>query len=235
VTPAEILPLIDLTCLDEQATASTIEQLCAKAITPLGSVAAVCIYPQFVSLARQRLPGTSIAIATVVNFPHGTDPIETVLADIENAIACGANEIDVVIPYHFYFTEQRTNVQNFLTACRAACPSPIKLKTILETGALESAEHIAAASADAIAAQVDFIKTSTGKIAIGATPEAAAIMLASIKYAKTITGFKASGGIRTINTAMSYLQLAKTILGEHWISPNTFRFGASGLLDEITV
>ena len=239
----KLLSLIDLTCLDENATETVIEQLCTKAISPLDpsfktSVAAVCIYPQFISLARQCLTNTSIAIATVVNFPHGSDPIETVLADIENAIAYGANEIDVVIPFSLYLTNQRKAVQNFLAACRRACPFPIKLKTILETGALGTAELIAIASSDAIAAKVDFIKTSTGKVPIGATPTAAAIMLASIQAEKekgreVITGFKASGGVRHVNQAMHYLQLANIILGEQWISPNTFRFGASGLLDEI--
>jgi deoxyribose-phosphate aldolase len=233
VTPVKLIPLIDLTCLDEQATESTIEQLCAKAITPFGPVAAVCIYPQFISLARQGLAGSSVAIATVVNFPHGSDALKTVLTDIENAISSGATEIDVVIPYHFYLSQERTKVQTFLNACRKTCS--VKLKTILETGALHSAELIAIASADAIDAGVDFIKTSTGKIPTGATPDAAAIMFASIKLVKnSSTGFKASGGIRHINQAMHYLELATTILGENWISPETFRFGASSLLDEIT-
>ncbi|MFU8797231.1 MAG: deoxyribose-phosphate aldolase [Gammaproteobacteria bacterium] len=229
MSPVSLIKLMDLTNLDERATAETIAHLCKKAVTSFGPVAAICIYPSFLTLARQHLK--NIPLATVVNFPQGRHDLPIVLSEIEAAILLGADEIDVVIPYHFYLSQERNKVREFLAACRKTCH--VKLKMILETGALHSTEYIAAASNDAIDAGVDFIKTSTGKIPIGATLDAAAVMLATIKSTGSKTGFKASGGIRHRSQANAYLQLAIDIMGKNWITPDTFRFGASTLLDEL--
>ena len=189
---------------------------------------AVCIYPQFIPLAREFLMNTNIAVATVVNFPKGQDSLTDVLADLYLAQRAGANEIDVVLNYQ----ASSHDIQIFLAACRSASPKPIKLKVILETGALTT-KQIAEFSQFAIDADVDFLKTSTGKIPIGATLEAAEIMLKAIRDSGKKVGFKASGGIRQVDQAMAYAKLAEDIMGKGWVSPKTFRLGASGLLDEI--
>ncbi len=231
IPASEMISLLDLTNLQEGATEADIRKLCHVANSPLGPVAAVCLHPTFIPLARECLENTSIAVATVVNFPTGREPLTRVLAGIHQAVAAGANEIDIVIPYYMYSEHQRFYIQDFLKECRLACGERV-LKAILETGAL-TPEYIAMASQDAIAAEVNFLKTSTGRIAVGATIEAATIMLLAIRNSKKEVGFKASGGIRTVAQATDYLQLAEDILGREWITSKNFRFGASTLLDEI--
>lgn len=231
----KIISLIDLTSLNETDDKAIINELCAKAITPLGAVAAVCVYPQFVRQAKATLLNTAVKVATVANFPRGNATAASVLTEIEQAIAEGADEVDVVIPYQAYLVNRAESVQGFLHACKQACQSA-KLKVILETGVLQSAELIEQASQAAIQAGADFLKTSTGKVAVGATLEAAAVMLLAIKNARAeckSVGFKASGGIRTPEQAASYIKLAELILGENWVSSATFRFGVSGLLDAL--
>lgn len=231
----KVISLIDLTSLNAKDDHAVIEALCAKAVTPLGNVAAVCIFPQFVRQAKNSLSATPIQIATVANFPQGGDKLGPVLEEITQAITDGADEIDVVVPYSLYLKNQADSVVNFLQSCKQACQHKV-MKVILETGALQYPELIAKASHDAIQAGADFLKTSTGKIEIGATLEAAATMLTTIKAAQPqgkSVGFKASGGIRTLEQAVSYLELAESIMGKAWISPATFRFGASGLLDQL--
>lgn len=222
-----LIPLLDLTNLNEQATEADIQLLCKKAQQEI-PVAAVCIYPLFISLAKECLMNTNIAVATVVNFPRGLDSLTDVLADIHLALRAGADEIDVVLNYQ----ASPRDIQIFLASCRAACPEPTKLKIILETGAL-TPRQIAQFSQFAIDADVDFLKTSTGKIPVGATLEAAEMMLKAIRDSGKKTGFKASGGIRQVEQAMAYVNLAEDRMGQGWVVPQTFRLGASGLLDEI--
>lgn len=228
-----VIPLIDLTSLNDNDDALVIDQLCAKAVTAYGKVAAVCVYPHFVKQAKSALRHTDIKIATVANFPSGSQDQAKALAEIAQAVSDGADEVDVVTPYSLYLEQQATDVVDFLTHCKHSCQQA-SLKVILETGALQQRELIAKASRDAINAGADFIKTSTGKIAIGATLEAAAVMLLAVKEAKgKQVGFKASGGVRSPEQTASYLKLAELIMGPAWITPNTFRFGASGLLDSL--
>jgi deoxyribose-phosphate aldolase len=235
ISTKKIISVMDLTSLNDSDDKTVIDNLCTKANTSQGKVAAVCVYPQFVKQAKTRLTSTTIKVATVANFPQGNASVQVVTADIVKALADGADEIDVVIPYKAYLANRSDSVKDFVDACKQACQQA-KLKVILETGALQSMELIAKASQDAIHAGADFLKTSTGKITIGATLEAAAVMLLAIQAAqaqgKTL-GFKASGGIRTPAQAASYLKLAQLIMGETWVSPQTFRFGASGLLDQL--
>lgn len=227
-----IISLIDLTNLNETATVDGIKELCQKA--QIG-VAAICIYPEFIPLAKRLLKNSTIRIATVCNFPKGNAVLADVLAAIVTAKTQGVAEIDVVTPYQDHLAGNTTAVKKFITACKTACGDNIILKVILETGILQQPEIIAQASRDAILAGADFIKTSTGKISSGATLEAAAVMLQEIRKLKLnrAIGFKASGGIRTIAQATEYLQLADSIMGANWATPETFRFGASSLLDEI--
>lgn len=221
----DLIPLLDLTNLNEQASEADIRELCKKAVAEV-PVAAVCIYPQFISLARECLNTAGIAIATVVNFPAGQDSLTNVLADMYLAHKAGADEIDVVLNYQ----ASERDIRFFLEACRKSCP--VKLKVILETGAL-TPKQIAEFSQFAIEAGVDFLKTSTGKIPVGATLEAAEIMLKAIRNSGKPVGFKASGGIRQVEQAMDYVKLAEDIMGKGWVAPKTFRLGASGLWDEI--
>lgn len=229
-----VLSLIDLTSLNENDTEDTIKKLCQQASTKAGTVAAVCIYNRFVPLAKSLLQKTDVKVATVCNFPGGNMPLDFVIKEIARAIAAGADEIDVVMPYHAYLAGKKPEVKNFITTCKKNCGN-LTLKVILETGALQDENIITAASEDAILAGADFIKTSTGKIATGATLEAAQAMLRVIARLKPeyMAGFKASGGVRTLAQAAAYLQLADAILGPQWATAQTFRFGASALLGEV--
>ena len=228
------LSLLDLTDLSDTCDAAAIEKLCAQAQTPFGTTAAICIWPRFVAQARGILgKGHAIKIATVVNFPSGNLAVADVLAETKQAINDGADEIDLVIPYRTFLAGNETAVTEMVTAVKAACTPPVRLKTILETGEIKDAALIRKASDLAIAAGSDFIKTSTGKVAVNATLQAAEIMLTAIKESGRPVGFKPAGGVRTVGDAGEYLALAASILGEGWASPKTFRFGASGLLGDI--
>ena len=233
-TAKKALSLLDLTDLTDTCDAAAIEKLCRQAQTPFGPTAAICIWPRFVAQARGILgKGNAVRIATVVNFPSGDMAVADVVAETKRAIADGADEIDLVIPYRDFITGDEEAVTEMVTAVRAACPPPVTLKTILETGELKDPALIREASDLAIAAGTDFIKTSTGKVAVNATLQAAEIMLNAIKTSGRPVGFKPAGGVRTVADAGEYLALAASILGEGWATPKTFRFGASGLLGDI--
>ncbi len=229
----QMLELIDLTSLNESDTAETIDVLCKKAVIGKHHVAAVCVYPAFVKQAKNRLEDQAIRIATVVNFPHGTDSLENVLTSIHQAVSNGADEIDVVFPYPNYLRGEKEGSYDFIRACKAACGEKILLKVILETGALLDPSIIEEVSYEVCHAGADFLKTSTGKIAVGATLPAAQAMLNIIKKIPRSIGFKVSGGVRTIEDAAQYVQLAEDIMGPDWVTPAHFRIGASQLVDVI--
>lgn len=237
---ARVLPLLDLTSLNDDDTPERIEDLCGRAVTPAGRVAAVCIHLPFVRLASRRLAGTGVRVATVVDFPGGSGDPGRVAAETAEAVASGADEIDMVIPWRALAAGDRAAVRASLAACRSACAGR-KMKAILETGGLADAGLISAACEEALAGGADFLKTSTGKLQPAATPEAAALMLSAIRDSGRDsgrnsgrgTGFKAAGGIRDLASAAVYLDLADRIMGPGWASPETFRFGASGLLDAL--
>ncbi|MFZ2315239.1 MAG: deoxyribose-phosphate aldolase [Gammaproteobacteria bacterium] len=240
VTPAlkqKIMSLIDLTSLNESDTDADVAALFEKAHNILGHVAAVCIYPQFVSLAATQFAGSPVKVATVVNFPNGDHSLKIVLTEINRALQSGAQEIDVVFPYERYLAGERQYVKTFVETCKAACGHAVTLKVILETGALSDLAVIADASYDVLAAGADFIKTSTGKIAEGATLEAVATMLLVIKHINTQlkhpVGLKVSGGVRTIEQAAQFVKLAESILGSSWLSPARLRLGVSKLVDAL--
>ena len=227
------LPLLDLTSLNDDDDDATVDRLCGRATGAYGQVAAVCVWPRFIARCREALAGSSVRIAAVANFPEGALDIPAAVAEVEAAAAAGAHEVDLVWPYPAWLDGQRTAAGDLVAACKAACGAERTLKVILETGRLRSPENIAAASRDAIAAGADFIKTSTGKTEVSATLEAAEIMLAAIEHCGRPVGFKAAGGIRTTAQAGAYLALADRIMGLDWARPATFRFGASGLLDDL--
>lgn len=240
ISPAllrRIVSLIDLTSLNTSDDDTAIAHLLEKARTSLGHVAAVCIYPQFVRMASVQLAGSQVKVATVANFPDGSERLETVLIEIGRAIQDGAQEVDVVFPYARYLAGERQYAHTFVESCKAACGHGVLLKVILETGALADPAIIADAAFDALASGADFVKTSTGKINEGATFEAAATMLLVIRHMnnqlKRPAGLKVSGGIRTIEQAAQYIELADEIMGKEWVTPATFRIGASKLIDEL--
>ena len=230
------LQLMDLTTLNDNDTDASVIALCHQAKSPAGHTAAVCVLPRFVPVARKTLKeigAVGIKIATVTNFPHGNDDIGIAVAETKAAVAYGADEVDVVFPYRALVAGNQEIGFELVKACKAACGDDVMLKVIIESGELKTPELIRAASEIAIAAGDDFIKTSTGKVAVNATPEAAKIMLEVIKEKNPAIGFKAAGGVKNAQQAADYLALAESVLGENWVSAKTFRFGASSLLGSL--
>ena len=227
------LRCLDLTDLTDNCTDQAIDSLCARALDPRGPVAAVCIWPQFVVHAREALRGSPVRIATVINFPAGGVDIGRVTDDVQEALADGANEIDLVLPYEATRRGELTVASEMVEAVRELTDQGRVLKVILETGELREPFLIEAASYLAIEAGADFIKTSTGKTPVSATPEAAEIMLKAIKASSRPVGLKPSGGIRTVADAKTYLDLADHIMGPGWATPKTFRIGASSVYDAL--
>jgi deoxyribose-phosphate aldolase len=227
---ARILPLVDLNSLADSVTDARIEALCARAID--AGVAAVCVWPRFVPLAKGRLDRNPIQVATVANFPGGSDDLAQAARDTAAAVAAGADEIDVVAPIQAILDGDIGLVTELVQACRKEAPDGT-LKVILETGRLAEPARIAAAARAAIMGGCDMLKTSTGRFPVGATLEAAAVLLAVIEEADGRIGIKFSGGIRTTQQAAPYLYLVDHFLGSGWTSPDTLRFGASALLDDL--
>jgi deoxyribose-phosphate aldolase len=232
-TAQRALRSLDLTDLTETCTDQAIDALCKKALDPRGPVAAVCVWPQFVKRAQEGLKGSSVRIATVVNFPAGGEDVGRVTDDVQEALSDGANEIDLVLPYEAVRRGDLTAATEMVEAVREMIDQNRLLKVILETGELKDAALIETASRIAIEAGADFIKTSTGKTPVSATPEAAEIMLNAIKASGRPVGLKPSGGIRTLVDAKIYLDLADRILGQGWATPQTFRIGASSVYDAL--
>ncbi len=230
-TAVRAMALIDLTSLKGGETAAEIEALCGRAVAH--GTAAVCVYAEAVPAARPLLAGSAVRLATVANFPYGGDDIVAAAEETGAAVAAGADEVDVVAPIESLLEGDVGLVGELVDACRAAAGPDITLKVILETGALREPDLITAAARAAVMAGADFLKTSTGKIEVGATLEAAAILLAVCREADGRVGFKAAGGIRTAADAAAYLHLADAVMGPDWVSPRTFRFGASSLLDDL--
>ncbi|MBE6452677.1 MAG: deoxyribose-phosphate aldolase [Alphaproteobacteria bacterium] len=226
-----IIRSLDLTSLNNNDTPQTIAELCKKAETKYGNVAAVCVYPEFINVALKEVP-QGVKIATVVNFPKGESDIKIVEKEIKKAIKSGADEIDAVLPYARLLAGDEDYCKYFLQSCRNFCENKI-LKIIIETGELKSTMLIKKATQMCIDAGADFVKTSTGKTKISATPEAANAMLEVIKASGKNVGFKASGGIKTTEDAKKYLVLANVILGNQWSDQRHFRIGASSVLSDL--
>jgi deoxyribose-phosphate aldolase len=229
-----LLPLLDLTSLGEDDTPERIEAMCAAALAAPALPAAVCVYPEHVTTARRALRGAACHVASVVNFPGGGNDHERVASETRRAIAAGADEIDMVLPYAALLNGEPLLAEAAVRACRDACGEQVSLKLIIESGELRTAALIRQACAIGLKAGVDFLKTSTGKVPVNATPEAANLMLEAIAEHGGTCGFKAAGGIRTLEDAQTYLDIAAARLGVEWITPAHFRIGASALFTEIT-
>ncbi|OUL58102.1 deoxyribose-phosphate aldolase [Pseudoalteromonas ulvae] len=231
----QALQLIDLTSLNDSDTEQNIIELCHQAHTNGLHVAALCVYPQFISLAKTTLAQLALSqvlIATVVNFPSGNDPLDMVIAQTKQALDNGADEIDCVMPYQALMNGDEEKVLTLIQAVKNECGQRT-LKVIIESGLLADETLIKRASELAIEAGADFIKTSTGKVPVNATLLAASVMLNVIKQSNQSVGFKAAGGVKTLEQACEYLNLATEIMGPQWINPEHFRFGASGLLHNL--
>jgi deoxyribose-phosphate aldolase len=225
------LACLDLTSLNDDDDAAAIDALCARAVTRWGAVAAVCVWPRFVAQARAALP-REVAVAAVANFPEGALDEGRALADARAIVETGGDEVDLVLPWRAMLGGQASATARLVAAVRAACPAQ-RLKLIIESGELPLPETIRQASRIGLDAGVDFLKTSTGKTAHGASLDAARLMLECIAMQTRPVGLKASGGIRTVADAAGYIVLAREHLGAAAVGPLRLRFGASGLLSDI--
>ncbi|CAM3571251.1 deoxyribose-phosphate aldolase [Parendozoicomonas haliclonae] len=227
------LMLMDNTSLNEDDTPEVIINLVKSSQTAAGNTAAVCVYPRFVPIAQKTLKElglTNVKVATVTNFPDGSDDIERATRETAEAVMLGADEVDVVFPYRALIAGNEQIGFDLVSAAKAACGDSVLLKVIIETGELKDPALIRKASEISIAAGADFIKTSTGKVPVNATPEAARIMIQAIKDSGRNVGFKPAGGVRSAADAKEHLDIAAEIMGQDWITPETYRFGASSLL-----
>ncbi|GLX76856.1 deoxyribose-phosphate aldolase [Thalassotalea insulae] len=230
------LSLMDLTSLTGEETDQDIINLCQQAKSTAGDTAAICIYPKYITVAKKQLAAQGsqgIKIATVTNFPHGGTDINQAVKETAEAVALGADEVDVVFPYKAMMSGDEQIGADLISACKRACGNQVLLKVIIESGELQSNDLIRKASEISIAAGADFIKTSTGKVPVNATIEAAKVMLEVIKNSNPNVGFKAAGGVRNVDDAAQYLALTMDTLGASWLNPTHFRFGASGLLTNL--
>lgn len=237
------LSMIDLTTLEGMDTEGKVRQLCYKAqhlhdsLPGLPKVAAVCVYPNFAKLAKQELKGSGINVASVATaFPSGNSSLALKLEDVKLAIDGGADEVDMVISRGRFHQGDYSYVYDEIAAVKEAC-GKARLKVILETGELSTLDKVRRASDIAIAAGGDFIKTSTGKIQPAATLPVTLVMLEAIRdhYYRTgqMVGMKPAGGISKSKLALHYLIAVKETLGDAWLSPEWFRFGASSLANDV--
>lgn len=237
-----IFQSIDFTTLEAFDNEQKINEFCAKALAfpkqePYLSVPAICIYSQFVKQAKQLLKDSGIHVATVAcAFPSGQMPFDLKVKEVEYCVEQGADEVDMVISRGTFLAGNYDEVFNEIKTIKATCKEA-HLKVILETGELKTVANIRKASELAILAGADFIKTSTGKVPVAATPLAAIIMIDTIKEYYEATGkkvgFKPAGGMKVADDALTYYYLVKGILGEQWLNKNLFRVGTSRLAGQI--
>jgi len=237
------LSMIDLTTLEGKDSTGKVKQLCYKAahlhdqFPDLPSVAAVCVYPTMVSVAVNALAGTGIKVASVATaFPSGMTSLSNKLEEVKMVVEGGADEVDMVISRGKFLKGEYHDVSNEISEVKAVC-GKAHLKVILETGELATLDNVRLASDIAMEAGADFIKTSTGKISPAATPPVVLVMLEAIRdyYRKTgqKIGMKPAGGISKAKLAIQYLVMVRETLGEEWLTPDFFRFGASSLANDV--
>ena len=237
------LSMIDLTTLEGKDSEGKVKQLCYKAShlhykhPGLPYVAAICVYPTMVPIAKKELAGTGINVASVATaFPSGMADINAKLDEVKSVVDAGADEVDMVISRGRFLNGDYNYVSDEISQVKDAC-GKAHLKVILETGELVTLDNVQLASDIAMEAGADFIKTSTGKVSPAATPPVVLTMLEAIRDFQIKTGkkigMKPAGGISTAKQAIQYLVMIKETLGDDWLSPNLFRFGASSLANDI--
>ena len=225
----DIIRLMDLTCLADDADASAIEALCQAALAAPVPVASLCIAPEWISCAKQYLAGKPIPITTVANFPKPHCDTAAITQAVTDCVDAGADEIDIVFPYDQFDPTNTAPTLAWLKAARAACPDHI-LKIIIESGQAPDLAWIESATACVARSGANFVKTSTGKHFPGANSEAVQCMAYTLHECATPCGLKISGGVRTVEQANDYIQSVSRILGSAFITPQWFRIGASSLL-----
>lgn len=236
------IAMTDLTTLEGADSPGRVRSLCAKALHPMagrpevGSVAAVCVYPDLVRVARDAV-GDRVHVASVATgFPSGRTELSLKLEETRRAVAEGADEIDMVIDRGAFLSGRYGEVFDEICRIKEACGSA-HLKVILETGELQTYDNVRRAIRIALLAGADFIKTSTGKVAVNATMPVVLLMLEAVRdhYLETgtLVGVKAAGGIRTAKDALRYLVMVAETCGDRWMTPEGFRFGASSLLNDL--
>jgi deoxyribose-phosphate aldolase len=234
---------MDLTTLEGSDTPGKVSALCSKAVRPdptdanIPSVAAVCVYPNLVPTAVERLRGTGVKVASVATaFPSGQSPLEAKLDETRWVVEQGADEVDMVIDRGAFLSGRYAKVYDEIVRVKEAC-GDAHLKVILETGELGTYDNVRRASLLAMAAGGDFIKTSTGKLPSAATLPVSLVMLEAIRdvHDETgrIVGFKPAGGIRASKQAIQHLVLVHETLGPEWLTPDLYRLGASSLLNDV--
>jgi deoxyribose-phosphate aldolase len=231
-----LISLTDLTSLNESDDAASVRALSLLARSAPVKPAAVCIWARGIPVALDVLRGSGIPVCAVANFPGGAADIESAVAETAAAVAAGASEVDVVFPYRALLAGDSSAGLGLVRGCREACAERALLKVILETGQLVSADNVRLAAEMAIEGGAHFLKTSTGKTQPAATPDAAAVLcdvIAAAGLHDRSIGFKASGGIRTIDDATVYLRLYEQRFGSGSASPGNFRIGASALFKEL--
>jgi deoxyribose-phosphate aldolase len=235
--------MMDLTTLEGADTPGKVAALCSKAMRPdpvdptVPPVAAVCVYPNLVPVAKEKLGNSGIKVASVATgFPSGQFPTELKLADVRSAVELGADEIDMVIDRGAFLSGRYAKVYDEIVRVKEAA-GDVHVKVILETGELGTYDNVRRASLLAMAAGADFIKTSTGKISPAATLPVALVMLEAIRdvHDETgrVVGFKPAGGVRNAKQAVQHLVLVHETLGPDWMTPDLYRFGASSLLNDV--
>ncbi|MFI5802633.1 deoxyribose-phosphate aldolase [Streptomyces sp. NPDC051561] len=238
------ISMIDLTTLEGADTPGKVRALCAKGAHPdptdrtTPRVAAICVYPDMAATAKEALAGTGIKVASVATaFPAGRAALPVKLADVRDAVEAGADEIDMVIDRGAFLAGHYLKVYEEIVAVKAECGDRARLKVIFETGELSTYDNIRRASWLGMMAGADFIKTSTGKVGVNATPPNTLLMLEAVRDFRAQTGVqigvKPAGGIRTTKDAIKFLVLVNETVGEDWLDNHWFRFGASSLLNDL--
>jgi deoxyribose-phosphate aldolase len=234
---------IDLTTLEGADTPGKVAALCSKAVRPdpvdpsIPAVAAVCVYPNLVPVAVERLRGSGVKVASVATaFPSGQAPLDVKLAEVRDVVEMGAHEVDIVIDRGAFLSGRYAKVYDEIVRVKEAA-GDAHLKVILETGELGTYDNVRRASLLAMAAGADFIKTSTGKLPSAATLPVALVMLEAIRdvYEETgrMVGMKPAGGIRNAKQAVQHLVLVHETVGPEWLTPDLYRLGASSLLNDV--
>ncbi len=229
----QLLKLLDLTRLNDEDNQAAMAQWLVQTAQPSAVPAAFCVYPEYIQQTLHHLSDSQMSaeLATVVNFPKGDSSITEVTAEISKALALGATEIDCVLPYKQLLAGEIAAVSEFLSAVRAACGETC-LKVIIESGELVTPQQIIKATELCVQVGADFVKTSTGKVPVGVTVEAARAILTVIAASERFVGFKASGGVKTVAQALELVQLYEDITGR-LASAEGMRIGASALLVEL--
>ena len=242
------ISMVDLTTLEGQDTPGKVRALCTKAMRPdpldagCPATAAICVYPDLVAVARQALAGSRVHVASVATaFPSGRAAEAVKIADVQDAVAAGADEVDMVIDRGAFLSGRYRKVFDEIVAVREAAERPdgarAHLKVILETGELATYDNVRRASWLAMLAGADFIKTSTGKVQPAATLPVTMVMVEAVRDFRlasgTMVGVKPAGGIRTAKDAIRYLVMVNEVAGPDWLDPDWFRFGASSLLNDL--